>query len=78
MITLSYRFDQDSSSLELSGMPDVSNGDSQNTIGILSLLYYYYYHNIMDSFKIKLIVLIIVLVFNLDLFLYFKKVNLQS
>ena len=36
MINLSYRFDQDSSSLELSGMPDVSNGDSENTIGILS------------------------------------------
>ena len=36
MINLSYRFDQDSSSLELAGMPDVSNGDSANTIGILS------------------------------------------
>ncbi len=36
MINLSYRFDQDSSSLELAGMPDVSNGDSKNTIGILS------------------------------------------
>ena len=36
MINLSYRFDQDSSSLELEGMPDVSNGDSENTIGILS------------------------------------------
>ena len=36
MINLSYRFDQDSSSLELSGMPDVSNGDSEFTIGILS------------------------------------------
>ena len=36
MINLSYRFDQNSSSLELSGMPDVSNGDSENTIGILS------------------------------------------
>ena len=36
MINLSYRFDQDSSSIELSGMPDVSNGDSEETIGILS------------------------------------------
>ena len=36
MINLSYRFDQNSSSLELYGMPDVSNGDSENTIGILS------------------------------------------
>ncbi len=36
MINLSYRFDQNSSSLELSGMPDVSNGDSENIIGILS------------------------------------------
>ena len=36
MINLSYRFDQDSSSLELAGMPDVSKGDSEETIGILS------------------------------------------
>ena len=36
MINLSYKFDQDSCSLELLGMPDVSNGDSANTIGILS------------------------------------------
>jgi len=36
MINLSYRFDQNSSSLELAGMPDVSNGDSEDTIGILS------------------------------------------
>ena len=36
MINLSYRFDQNSSSLELAGMPDVSNGDSENTIGILT------------------------------------------
>ncbi len=36
MINLSYRFDQNSSSLELAGMPDVSNGDSEATIGILS------------------------------------------
>ena len=36
MINLSYRFVQNSSSLELDGMPDVSNGDSDNTIGILS------------------------------------------
>ena len=36
MINLSYRFHQDSSSLELAGMPDVSNGDSEDTIGILS------------------------------------------
>tara|TARA_B100000579_G_scaffold158417_1_gene128861 strand:+ start:13 stop:612 length:600 start_codon:yes stop_codon:yes gene_type:complete len=36
MINLSYKFDQDSCSLEILGMPDVSNGDSANTIGILS------------------------------------------
>jgi len=36
MINLSYRFDQNSSSLELAGMPDVSNGDPEDTIGILS------------------------------------------
>ena len=36
MIHLSYKFDQNSSSLELAGMPDVSNGDSNQTIGILS------------------------------------------
>ncbi len=36
MINLSYKFVQNSSSLELDGMPDVSNGDSENTIGILS------------------------------------------
>ena len=36
MINLKYRFDQNSSSLELAGMPDVSNGDSEDTIGILS------------------------------------------
>ena len=36
MINLTYRFDQDSSSLELAGMPDVSNGDTEDTIGIIS------------------------------------------
>ena len=36
MINLTYRFHQNSSSLELAGMPDVSNGDSEDTIGILS------------------------------------------
>ena len=36
MINLSYRFDQDSSSLEIAGIPDVLNGDSEDTIGILS------------------------------------------
>ena len=36
MINLSYRFDQDSSSLVLAGMPDASNGDTKDTIGILS------------------------------------------
>ncbi|WP_413390508.1 DUF4335 domain-containing protein [Prochlorococcus marinus] len=36
MINLSYRFVQNSSSLELDGMPDVSNGDSENIIGIIS------------------------------------------
>ncbi len=36
MFKLSYRFDQDSSSLEINGMPDVLNGDAEDTIGILS------------------------------------------
>ena len=36
MINLSYRFVQNSSSLQIAGMPDVSKGDSENTIGILS------------------------------------------
>ena len=36
MINLSYRFSQNSSSLQLAGMPDVSNGDADDTIGILS------------------------------------------
>ncbi len=36
MINLTYRFDQNSSSLELAGMPDVSNGDSEVTIGIIT------------------------------------------
>ena len=36
MINLSYRFSQNSSSLEIAGMPDVSNGDPEDTIGILS------------------------------------------
>ena len=36
MINWSYKFNLNSSSLELSGMPDVSNGDSDKTIGILS------------------------------------------
>ena len=36
MINISYRFDQDSSTLVLAGIPDVSNGDSEQTIGILS------------------------------------------
>tara|TARA_Y100001968_G_scaffold330842_1_gene383746 strand:- start:470 stop:1069 length:600 start_codon:yes stop_codon:yes gene_type:complete len=36
MINLSYRYDQNSVSLVLSGMPDVSNGDSDEIIGILS------------------------------------------
>ena len=36
MINLSYKLDQNSSSLVLAGMPDVSNGDSEATIGILS------------------------------------------
>ena len=36
MINLSYSFDQDSTSLKLAGMPDVSKGDSEDTIGILS------------------------------------------
>ena len=36
MINLSYRFDQNSVSLEIAGMPDVSKGDSELTIGILS------------------------------------------
>ncbi len=36
MINLTYRFELNSSSLEIAGMPDVSNGDSQETIGIIS------------------------------------------
>ncbi len=36
MINLSYRFDQDSSSLEIAGIPDASNGDSEKTIGIIT------------------------------------------
>tara|TARA_Y100001968_G_C19354456_1_gene716430 strand:+ start:645 stop:1256 length:612 start_codon:yes stop_codon:yes gene_type:complete len=36
MINLSYKFSQNSSSLELAGMPDVSNGDADDTIGILA------------------------------------------
>ena len=36
MFNLTYRFDLNSSSLEIAGMPDVSNGDSQDTIGIIS------------------------------------------
>tara|TARA_Y100001968_G_C19055414_1_gene571163 strand:+ start:75 stop:692 length:618 start_codon:yes stop_codon:yes gene_type:complete len=36
MINLSYSFNQNSSSLQLAGMPDVSKGDSDNTIGIIS------------------------------------------
>ena len=36
MINLSYRFVQNAVSLEIFGMPDVSNGDSEKTIGILS------------------------------------------
>ena len=36
MINLSYRFVQNSTSLEISGIPDVSNGDPNETIGILS------------------------------------------
>ena len=36
MINLSYKFDQNSSSLEIAGMPDVSKGDSENTISIIS------------------------------------------
>ena len=36
MINLSYRFSQNSASLEIAGMPDVSNGDPEDTIGILS------------------------------------------
>ena len=36
MINLSYRFDQDSSSLEVSGIPDVLDSDSKQIIGILS------------------------------------------
>ena len=36
MINLTYRFDQNSCSLEIAGMPDVSNGDAEHTIGILN------------------------------------------
>ena len=37
MLNLSYRYDQNSSSLKIDGIPDVSIGDSTDTIGILSL-----------------------------------------
>ena len=36
MINLSYNYIQNSSSLKLNGMPDVSNGDTEQTLGILS------------------------------------------
>ena len=36
MINLSYKFQQNSASLEISGVPDVSNGDSDKTIGIIT------------------------------------------
>tara|TARA_Y100001968_G_scaffold31865_1_gene24525 strand:- start:29625 stop:30233 length:609 start_codon:yes stop_codon:yes gene_type:complete len=36
MINLSYHYDQNASSLKLTGIPDVSSGDSAKTIGILS------------------------------------------
>ena len=36
MINLSYSYNQNSSSLELAGVPDVTNGDSSKTIGIIS------------------------------------------
>ena len=36
MIKLSYNFVQNSSSLQLDGIPDVSNGDSDITIGIIT------------------------------------------
>ena len=36
MINISYKFELNSSLLEVSGMPDVSNGDSNQTIGIIS------------------------------------------
>ena len=36
MINLSFRYDQNASSLKLEGIPDVSCGDSDQTIGILS------------------------------------------
>ena len=36
MINLSYRFDQNSSSLVLAGIPDASNGDAEDKIGILT------------------------------------------
>ena len=37
MLNLSYRFDQNSCSLRIDGIPDLSKGDSVNTIGILSI-----------------------------------------
>jgi hypothetical protein len=49
-----------------------------NLLGIVSILYYYHNHNIMDEFRIKFIILIIALVFNLDLILYYYKGNSQS
>lgn len=36
MLNLSYRYDQNSTSLKVDGLPDMSDGDSDQTIGILS------------------------------------------
>ena len=36
MLNLSYRYDQNSTSLKIDGLPDLSGGDSSQTIGILS------------------------------------------
>ena len=36
MLNLSYRYDQNSASLKIDGLPDFSDGDSEQTIGILS------------------------------------------
>ncbi len=36
MLNLTYQYDQNSSSLKIDGLPDISAGDSEQTIGILS------------------------------------------
>jgi hypothetical protein len=48
-----------------------------NSFAIILLLYYYYYHDDIMSFKVKFVVLVIVIILNIDLFLYFHKTKSQ-